>query len=509
MTIYKVLLVACRFEREIKTLIKIKDAIENENRNIEVEILDVVKNSFITDSLDFFPDVILTYPFNAISTSYKFYLLKYLLNCHIITYQVEGILIYENEQNINFMLGIEKYGNTLVDYHIFWGEKTAKLIGDRLLKQGKLSSSDRILHVGWPYFEDYFFSSDNDKDKVPEYIFSKISKRNPQRNILFVSGFMMADYSDTDIFRAGDLVDTHNKNESEIKAEFLIRKEMITQLRKFRSQWIDTLIECAKKFPHFLFINKVHPLEFVVNRNKKISPYEKLKKYSNILLIEEYVPFYAIISYCSLLFHYGSTTMLESYISKVPTVSLQSKYLPNDFDYTVDSTFVIDISDIIQLLEQHSNAPISFKQDLQVEKFLKEQLDIDLTKNIPYNPSQKIAKIIISSFDKPPQKIMPFDPFLTNALQKLSKNLIQIFMLKAIEFINNKSRDEALEYLVKVEIISDYSNIKVKNLYYLRGVCYLSNGNSMKALYSFKNELRYFPDNEQSKLMLRHIELTL
>ena len=489
-------------ERDLKTLSKIKKKLIQKD-NTEVRIFPVNTPQFIIKILDYSPNIILTYPFTAISTSYKFYVIKFFLNCYILTYRTEGILPLETPTHINAMLGLESYGETLVDYELFWGYRTSKLIGRLLYDQKKISSMKRIHHLGWPYFEDYFIPTEELEEKLPEHILKELKKWDKLKVIMFVSGFLLADYSDQDLIGAGDMVDTRNIDKNRIRKDFSIHKNKVLNLQKFRKLWIETLILCAKKHPDVLFISKMHPLEIVVCNNKKISPYAELKKYSNILLIEENISFRLLIPFCSILFHYGSTTLLESYVSKVPTVSIYSDFFPTVNEFGASSTLEIDIKNIPIIVQHHLIQPILFQKNLQLERYLEEQIDLRIGKE--YNPSEKIAKFIISVVKSDPQIISKSDPYLNHAMRCCACK-IGDFMNKAIELMQKNLFAKALsDFLDRARIIADSAKINVENLEYLRSICYLKQNNYKLSEYLLKKELSNFPTNETAKQLLRSI----
>jgi len=498
----KVALIASYMERDLKTLAKIRKKLI-QSGTTEVQIFPVNSPQFINDILDFAPNVIMTYPFTAISTSYKFYVIKFFLNCYILTYRTEGILPLETPPHINAMIGLERYGETLVDYEIFWGYRTSQIVGRSLYDQKKISSMKRINHLGWPYFEDYFTPTEQIEEKLPEYISLELNKRNKLKNILFVSGFLLADYSDNDLIRAGDMVDIRNNDNSRIQEEFNVHKQKVLNLQKFRQLWINTLIECATKHPEVLFVSKMHPLEIVVCKNKEISPYAELKKYSNILLIEENISFRLLIPFCSILFHYGSTTLLESYVSKVPTVSIFSDFFPTVNEFGASSTLEIDIKNIPIIVQHHLIQPILFQKNLQLEMYLEEQ--IDLTIGEEYKPSEKIANFILSVKRSEPLNILANDPYLINAMRS-STHFIGNLVNKAIELIQGGHYLKALTiFLDRALIIANYANTKIENINYFRSICYFKLNNLKMATDTLKEELKNFPNNVAAKQLLNTI----
>ncbi|KPA10306.1 hypothetical protein MHK_009492, partial [Candidatus Magnetomorum sp. HK-1] len=234
------------------------------------------------------------------------------------TLRTEGIILTHDLINLcPLFAGKDDYGNNLVDHEIFWGHSSAELIGKLLMKQNKLSSINRIHYLGAPPFEDYDIPNE-----IPQYMNCKLNKFSRQNTLLIVTGFQYAEYSDNDILVAGDLVDQNSKT---FKDDYLNWLSYVSKCKIFRHMWIRSIIFSAERNPEYLFIVKVHPLEINVLKERKLNPYEILNKYKNVLLIIEPIPLKNIIQQCSLLFHYGSSSMLEAYLNKVPSVYVESK----------------------------------------------------------------------------------------------------------------------------------------------------------------------------------------
>ena len=102
------------------------------------------------------PDVILTFPFTCTGFAAWYYVFKLFFRCKILSLRAEGVVDLSSEYNIQWAIGFDHYGSRLVDYELFWGSQVAEAIGRNLLKQGKLSSMDRVKIVGYPRLEPYF-----------------------------------------------------------------------------------------------------------------------------------------------------------------------------------------------------------------------------------------------------------------------------------------------------------------------------------------------------------------
>ena len=138
--------------REMKTIERIVSALIEIDQNVQTDVVEYRSHTFLTDVVEANPDILITYPFTSIGLSLRFYIIKFLLNCFVVTFPAEGLLASTSPSRISLMVGLDRYGSALVDHAIFWGTKTAKILGDELFRTGKISSVDRIHIMGAPFF---------------------------------------------------------------------------------------------------------------------------------------------------------------------------------------------------------------------------------------------------------------------------------------------------------------------------------------------------------------------
>ncbi len=491
----KIVLVLNKPERETRTLEKIRSTIKQINPHTEVYILVFDEPEFIPKVLEIAPSVIMTFPLTCQSLPQRFYILKYLLNCRLVCYRAEGLLPSESQKHISSIAGIGKYGANLVDYEIFWGPKPAELIGKALLEQRKISSGDRIRFLGWPFLEDYF-EPDSEFEKIlPDKIKGKLNQYPREKILLFVTGFSVGDYSPDDIINADDIVDTSKPTAQKVFEE---SRALFKKIKHFQQMWIKEIIRNAENLPSLLFIVKMHPHEIAHYRRKKFNPYSVFHNYNNILLIEEAIPFRAIISHCSILFHYGSTTMLESYLSKIPSVHIFAREFKEICKDLSSSTISVEINDIASVISQHVVSPLKLKQSHEVEKYLEDMADLKIGQD--YRPSERIARFLLSLFDEHPQVIAADDKYLVHAYeQNGGHNLINARISKAVKSINDGDFQRALTiYLDNVMKLAKIAKTQVLNLHFLRSICLYKTGFIDQAIAAVNQELTFNPQNEQA-----------
>jgi len=400
------------------------------------------------------------------------------------------------------MAGKEKYGNNLVDYEIFWGRKMAEEVGNILVDQGKLSSANRYVWFGCPSFEDYVRPGCEFDIMLPDHVLTKLNQYPRRRTLLIATGFQYADYSPQDVINAGDIVNRDSKTFQKDVEEALLG---IQKVKRFRQAWIDTIVESARSNSELLFVVKTHPCEIIHYRCKNVKPYEIFREYNNILLINEPIPFRALISHCSIMFHYGSTTMLETYLSKVPSVFVTCRELQSDGDkfnfqgIGIPSTMSADIIDVPSVIFQHVVSPIQFERRKEVGKYLEDMVDLKIGQD--YRPSERIGRFLLSLVDEHPQVIAADDKYLVNAYeQRGGHNLINARISKAVKSINDGDFQRALTiYLDNVVKLAKIAKIQIPNLQYLRSICLYKMGFIDRSIAAANQELTFNPQNEQAK----------
>jgi len=494
----KIILVINKLEREKRSMEMIKNKLIYLNNNVEVKIIHSLDKQFFPTLITFKPDIVVTFPFTAVMTSTRYYILKYLLNFHLVVLRTEGLILICDEFHLNLMTGKEQYGNNIVDYEIFWGAESAKIIGNILLQQNKLSHKNRIKYFGAPSFENF-----NVPDTLPDDIQSKLRLFEKEKTLLIATGFHYAEYSEADIINAGDLVE---KNSQNFINEYVNWLSFLDKCKLFRYMWINIIDLCAKQNPDMAFVIKNHPLEInVIKVKNRPDPYACLKKHNNVILINRPLPVKDIIQKCGVLFHYGSTTMLEAYLNGVPSVYVESKDIRkvdgsiNPFGVMdIPSTISIDILQLPDFINSLMNRPVHFEESEKIDTFLERQ--VCFSKNVPYRPTESIATFLLS-INQQPQKILHTDQYLLHALEMFGyDSLIQYLLKMSYACILSSEYNKALyEFLYYLEMILLIKQKIVQNYYYYVSICFFYSNKLDKSLEAIKLELQYFPYNDEAK----------
>lgn len=396
----KIMLVLNNPNREMSVMEAIKNEIIAIRPDSQVNILEMCTPTFNEEVIKFKPDVILTFPFTCVGFSKWYYIFKLLHNSKLISYRAEGIADYASEYNIEKHVGYDKYGKNLVDYEVFWGCKMADVVGQALVSQGKLSSALRVKYTGYPRLEHYFQDRpDYSITKLPVRIKQKIEMYSKNDIILIVTGFHLANYTKNDLFNARDL-------DAENRCDELLAAVILAKL--FRQEWIDNIIKTAMEHPRQLFVVKKHP-------NEKKNDYEVFDNITNVCYIHEDIEVNDLMSLAGLFCHYGSTTLVDSYLTKIPSIYLHSENkVTNTWfpDMGWPSSRAIPISSLSAGVAEYINKGLTFDAIPAVKQVLKDMFNIEEGK--PYHPSREIAELILNQ--EPPQKIPLNDIYLWKSL---------------------------------------------------------------------------------------------
>ena len=394
----KILLVLNKPNREIPIMELIKHNILELQPDAVVEIHEMCTPEFNRFVLKFRPDVILTFPFTCVGFSIRYYLIKFLFKTKIICFRAEGVIGLNSEYDAKWATGFDSYGPSLVDYELFWGPKMAEIVGDNLSLQNKISSLTRVRGVGYPRLEKYFVAGlELSLSNFPKRIANKIKEYARENILLFITGFHLANYSRQNLFDAKDL-------DAENNLDKLLEGVKIS--KRFRKDWIENIISVAKQNPRQLFIVKKHPIE-------RREDYAEFEVRDNILYIYEDINLEDIIPFAGLLLHYGSTALVDSYLSKVPSVyvyTLANKQWYSDLGWP--STEKVMINDLSAIVDKFLTGNIAFEMTLDIKCVMRDFFNIEDGKS--YCPSREIAHIILDP--QPPQKIQITDPFFWKAV---------------------------------------------------------------------------------------------
>lgn len=399
----KILLVINKPNRETPIMEAIKREILIIEPHAFVEIREMCSSGFDKFVFKFRPDVILTFPFTCEGFSHIYYLFKYFLNTKIISFRAEGVIDFRSEYNLEWAVGMDQYGKTLVDYELFWGQKLANAVGNHLLMHGKISSMERIKITGYPRLEHYFDKSLFQDPALPIRIKQKLNEYTKDKIALFITGFQLANYTRQNLIDAKDLVKESDPN-FEDKLDKLLASVEIA--KRFRNIWIDNVKRAALENPDVLIVSKKHPIE-------KREDYESLNGIKNIFFIYEDINVHELTPFVSILFHYGSTALVDAYLSGIPSVYVHTKesqlWYP---DLEWPSSRKIEVNDISITVKNCLSENLLFQMSPDIKRVLREIFNIEIGK--PYRPSSEIAKIILDK--TPPQKIKIYDPYLWKVL---------------------------------------------------------------------------------------------
>jgi len=494
----RVLFVLNKPERELEIMNKVIKWMVQEELQTTTKILDFHENQFISNILEFSPNIIFTFPFSAYPVSTPFYIIKYLLNCHIICFRTEGILNFNSEKHLKGLIGLDRYGSNIVDYELVWGNKAADLLSKGLVRHSIISSKERVKAFGYPNYECYFENNRLSTLDIPQKLRNRIQHYPREHILFFVTGFALADYTREDLIRAGDLFDVNNKNEFEYElAQKILLSEQTAQLRDL---WIKTIIETAKKHSDVLFIIKSHPTENIVNARKGTDRYREFENYPNIVYFSEPVSIISVMQKCGIFFHYGSTTAAEAFLLKVPTVLVTSGgIMLDDLQWPTNRT--IDIRDLPGLVNEQLTSPLQFKMVPDIEEILSGAFNIQkehLSRRTPYLPSKDIAEFLLSLKDDTPQQISASDPYLTEAVKLQGKEAIHYLLNTGSRFYESQEYSSALKAFNNTLSLSNSIGLRIAGLHYARALCFLKNGNYDSAEKALLNELAIDPTHKES-----------
>lgn len=397
----KIVLVLNKPIREIPIMESIKREICRINPDASVMVREFCAPGFSTFIFKFRPDVILMFPFTCEGFARWFYIYKFFLGSKIITLRAEGVVDFSFEYALDWAVGYDKYGDSLVDYELFWGGKLAKVVGPALVKQRKLSSVERARVVGYPRLEAYFEGKLKPPPTLPIRIQQKLENYKKEKIVLLITGFHLANYTAQNLFDAKDL-DAENHLDELLEA--------VEIAKRFRSEWIANAITSATENPDALIILKKHPIE-------RMEDYDALNAFDNILYVYEDVQVEEIIRYAGILFHYGSTTLVDAYLSKIPAVyvySKKNKHWLSDLGWP--SSIRVEEHEMAAVVKRFVAGNLNLEvNNSNIKIVLKDIFNIE--ENIPYRPSREIAEIILDP--TVPQKIKVTDLYFLKSLASI------------------------------------------------------------------------------------------
>lgn len=337
---------------------------------------------FMDEVLAFRPDVVMTFPMTSIGLAEHYYVFKHLFGTRVVCFRAEGIIDPGSPQSVSNHVGYDEYGPTLVDGEIFWGPGPAKLIGQALLVSNKLSSPERVRCFGYPRLERYFgILPPEGSAPLPEAIRARLAAHGRNRTALFATGFHFANYTRTMIFAAKDL-------DAENRCDELLG--IIEEVKRFRTSWIEGVLRAARENPDLLFVLKKHPIE-------RQEDYAALQGVDNVLYVWQDVDIGDLIERVSIFFHYGSTTLADAYLARVPAVYVHSRearchhWFP-DMGWPSARTATSD--QVPQLVAEFRAGRIRFdERDPGIKAVL--QYNFNIRDGEAYRPSRQIAEYLL------------------------------------------------------------------------------------------------------------------
>lgn len=416
--------------REIPIVERISREIKKQSPTTDILIVPSAHDSeFIPKLIGYNPDVVVTYPFTGRLLSRPFYLVKRFTGCTLICYRTEGLINVDGGAVVH--AGQDSYCKSLVDYEVFWGSAVRNAISEVLLGQDKLSSADRAIVLGYPRYE-FFRELNEQQSRIGKKSQPTINNRqlkncihNFSRNdrLLFLSGFHFADYTDDDLILAGDL------SLDDLEDWKLLRNA----LRQFRKEWISNLCNLAKCNPKNLFILKKHPMEVIAETKKQRSVYTTLTEFPNVCIIDDEDSTMELLGLSGVLFHYGSTVALESFICGVPSVILKSNRLFRQVQYayravSLPAHATFEIEDMEQAVQLWNDGGLEYSHLPEMDQLLYDIFDIQDIRE--YRPAERIGKFLLQ--DHTPQRIHFWNSFFRKAAVTAGRKCLKSLVLNKL-----------------------------------------------------------------------------
>jgi surface carbohydrate biosynthesis protein len=461
----KIALIVNKPEREAEVLGWLSEKMISNNPSTEVRVINFFSSSFVLEVLDFNPQLILTFPFTAVSLSSPIYLLKYLLGCKIICLRTEGVYNVRLSDGCNHT-GLDKYGSDLVEYEIFWGDSLRKSVGEKLFEQNKIQDLSQCVTLGSPYLDIYTNKrrlGNIKKSHLPESLKCALDD-DYCKVYLILTAFHLADYSDEEFFVAGDLIDTTQAN---VQQQVSTLQEYRHWTSYSRNTLIEKLIALSQKNLDKLFIVKLHPCEIQTYQHKSIDPYQKLRHFSNICVIDEPIRIASVIQVSDLMVHYGSTAMYEAYLLQKPSCFLRFKELSTFLRNSDSNLFVLEPfaeserEVDVQELETVVSETIQFQKNPEIEEQLKMLFDLDINQN--YQPLDKISKFLLQEASTHSRVELDLkSPITSSCLSQWASNsqLTNYFISSIIRYYQDGYISKSirmLQFLKLLEVFSGFN----------------------------------------------------
>lgn len=412
----RILLVLNKANRETTIMNAVKREISIIAPASQVKLVQY-DHKFLDEVLSFRPNVIMTFPMTSVGLAAPYYIFKQFFNAKVVCFRAEGIIDQNSPDSIANHVGYDSYGPGLVDYELFWGPGPAGIIGDALLARRKLSSPGRIKYFGYPRLERYFgIESPEGAASLDQSADHKLSQFGRDKTILLATGFHFANYTREMIFAAKDL-------DAENRCDELLG--IIEEVKRFRTSWIDAIRLTAKENPDLLFVVKKHPIE-------KVPDYGMLDGIGNVLYVWQDIDIGDLIMRSALFFHYGSTSLVDAYLTGVPAVYVRSveKRCANWFpDLGWPSARSIESALIGATVSDFRAGRIVHETTSAMQSVL--EFNFNIRGGQSYRPSREIAELLLS--EDLPQRISIFDSYLRVAMSRYYYQKIRRVLTRPIK----------------------------------------------------------------------------
>lgn len=89
-------------------------------------------------------------------------------------------------------------------------------------------------------------------------------------------------------------------------------------MKRFRASWVEGVLRAARENPDLLFVLKKHPIE-------RREDYAALEGVDNVVYVWQDIDIGDLIERSAVFFHYGSTSLADAYLARIPAVYVHSR----------------------------------------------------------------------------------------------------------------------------------------------------------------------------------------
>lgn len=250
----------------------------------------------IKDIISYNPDVVLVA--NGVGCNVHFWIVKFaaLWGCKVITLSSEGDIVETPKIVEDFFWGWNDDHIAYEDLNCLWSQRSIDLINKYIPRE--LRCNTRLALSGATGFDKYTICNFMDRDSFKSKYGLNYNK------IVCITGYTFDDFVGNRLaFFKEKWAGSYSDKEIDI-----ISSSRIPVNKGYR-----TLIE---NNPDILFILKRHPLE----RDRMHSEFYGLENYKNTILFQHEENIYDLINISDILISFNSTTALEGWLLKKPTL---------------------------------------------------------------------------------------------------------------------------------------------------------------------------------------------